>query len=177
MVDRPVEVSTPVGHVRGTRAGLAGWLALLTATIVVFTALGHDTLAAPDLFAPSTWQDWAAGRDTPTAVVAVLRLVVLALAWYLLVATAFAVLAHLTRRARLIRVADAVSVPWVRHLVRAGLGAGLAASVATTAASPALLHPPTALVAAADDVVSSDTGTSDAPVSYTHLTLPTIYSV
>ncbi len=171
MLDRPsgvttraaTRVTTRVTHAGRGAAGLVGWFAVLVATIVVFTVLGRGALAAPDLLAPSTWSDWAAGRDTPTAVVAMLRVVVLALAWYLLVATIAAVSAHLTRRARLVRVADAFAVPVVRRLVRAGLGAGLAASVATSTAGPVLLHPPTVLVAAEDDDAPTRTPHADAP--------------
>jgi hypothetical protein len=108
---------------------LLGWLGSLTAGIVLFTALGGGALEAPPLGQPSAWGDWAAARDPFVAVVAVLRLVVLALAWYLVAVTTVGLVARLTRAARLVRVADALSVPLVRQLLQGALGLTLAAGV------------------------------------------------
>jgi hypothetical protein len=108
---------------------LLGWLGSLAAGIVLFTALGGGALEAPPLGRPSAWGDWAAARDPFVAVVAVLRLVVLALAWYLVAVTTVGLVARLTRAARLVRIADALSVPLVRHLLQGALGLTLAAGV------------------------------------------------
>jgi hypothetical protein len=117
-----------VGRVRGWLP-LLGWLGSLAAGIVLFTALGGGALEAPPLGQPSAWGDWAAARDPFVAVVAVLRLVVLALAWYLVAVTTVGLVARLTRAARLVRIADALSVPLVRHLLQGALGLTLAAGV------------------------------------------------
>jgi hypothetical protein len=108
---------------------LLGWLGSLAAGIVLFTALGGGALEAPPLGQPSAWGDWTAARDPFVAVVAVLRLVVLALAWYLVAVTTVGLVARLTRAARLVRVADALSVPLVRQLLQGALGLTLAAGV------------------------------------------------
>jgi hypothetical protein len=108
---------------------LLGWLGSLAAGIVLFTTLGGGALEAPPLGQPSAWGDWAAARDPFVAVVAVLRLVVLALAWYLVAVTTVGLVARLTRAARLVRVADALSVPLVRQLLQGALGLTLAAGV------------------------------------------------
>lgn len=156
---------TGEGAVRG-HGLLAGWVAVLVATLVAFTALGEGALAAPELTAPSTWADWAAGRDTPTVVMALLRLLVLALAGYLLAATMVAVVARLSRSARLVRLADAVSLPVVRHVVHAGLGASVAASLAVATPAATLLTtgtPVAAAAAAAEGEERTDGPVSDAP--------------
>jgi hypothetical protein len=108
---------------------LLGWLGSLVAGIVLFTTLGGGALEAPPLGQPSAWGEWAAARDPFVAVVAVLRLVVLALAWYLVAVTTVGLVARLTRAARLVRVADALSVPLVRQLLQGALGLTLAAGV------------------------------------------------
>ncbi|MEX0835535.1 MAG: hypothetical protein WD010_05560 [Nitriliruptor sp.] len=108
---------------------LLGWLASLGAGIVLFTALGDGPLEAPPLGTPSAWSAWAAERDAVTATIAILRLVVLALSWYLVAVTTVGLLARLTRAARLVAVADALSVPLVRQLLQGAIGLTLAAGV------------------------------------------------
>lgn len=108
---------------------LLGWLGSLVAGIVLFTVVGSGPLEAPPLGQPSAWGDWAAARDPFVAVAAVLRLVVLALAWYLVAVTTVGLVARLTRAARLVRIADALSIPVVRHVLRGALGLTLAAGV------------------------------------------------
>ena len=54
-------------------------------------AVGHGALAGPDLRRPSTWSGWASQRTPAEAAMAVLRLTVVVLALYLLVATVVAV--------------------------------------------------------------------------------------
>jgi hypothetical protein len=116
---------------------LLGWLGSLAAGIVLFTALGDGQLAAPALGDPSSWGDWAADRDPIVAAVAVLRLVVLALAWYLVGVTTIGLVARLTRAARLVRLADALSLPFVRQLLQGALGLTLAAGVVASASGAA----------------------------------------
>ncbi|MEX1177437.1 MAG: hypothetical protein WEB09_03155 [Nitriliruptor sp.] len=115
---------------------LIGWLGSLAAGIVLFTALGDGPLATPPVTTPSAWGDWAAQRDAVTATVAILRLVVLALAWYLVAVTTVGLLARVTRAARLIRIADALSVPFIRQVLQGALGLSLAAGVVVSSAGP-----------------------------------------
>jgi hypothetical protein len=139
---------------------LLGWLGSLAAGIVLFTALGGGALEAPPLGQPSVWGDWAAARDPFVAAAAVLRLVVLALAWYLVAVTTVGLVARLTRAARLVRVADALSVPIVRHVLQGALGLTLAAGVvasssgAVPATARAAPGPSETAAAAADDDTS-----------------------
>jgi nucleoid-associated protein YgaU len=136
---------------------LVVWLGSLLVGVVLFHALGSGPLAPPPLTDPSTWGDWASARDPLVATVAVLRLVVLALAWYLVGVTTIGIVARLARAARLVRVADALTVPMVRRLLQGALGLGLATAMvgaATPAAFPTSTAPPaaTASYGPADEV-------------------------
>ena len=84
------------------------------------------------------------------------RIVALALAWYLLLVTLLSVMARGLRVAHAVRWTDAVTVPVVRHVVNRALGLALAASfVAPASPVAAVGPPPTAVTAPA---------ISDAPV-------------
>lgn len=136
---------------------MVAWVTALLAVGAAMVAAGHGTLAAPPLLDPSTWDEWASSRPAPDAAVAVLRLVVLALDGYLLIATVVAVVLRLVRAERAITVADLLTVPAVLRVVQTGLGVGLVgASVAAATAGSAgsSLRPTradTALVTSADE--------------------------
>ncbi len=117
------------------RAGLLAWCLALAGGTVLFHRLGDGPLAPPPL-APDAWAAWAEGRDPLVATVAVLRLVVLGLSWYLVGATSIGVLARALRAARLIRLADVLTVAALRRLLQAALGASLATTMVVSAATP-----------------------------------------
>jgi nucleoid-associated protein YgaU len=71
---------------------LLAWLAALAAVLAGAHAVGHGSLAAPPA-TPSQWPVWLADRTPADASMAVLRLLVVALAAYLLLATALAMVA------------------------------------------------------------------------------------
>lgn len=138
---------------------LAAWMAALVVALVAFTAMGTGPLAAPALTEPGSWSEWAHGRDAVVATAALLRLVVLALAWYLLGVTAVGAVARLARLTAMVRVADSLSLPVVRHMLQASLGVGLVTAVAVSstplAGSRAGADP--VLAAADHEVVQADT--------------------
>jgi hypothetical protein len=134
----------------GRSLPLVLWFASLVLGIALFHAMGSGPLSPPPLRDPSSWQAWAEAREPLTAVVAVLRLLVLALAWYLVGVTTIGMVSRLTRVARLVRIADALTVPAVRRLLHAALGLGLATAM-VGAATPAAAPPSTSIVAAGDD--------------------------
>jgi hypothetical protein len=121
---------------------LIGWIVALLVGLAVFHGLGSGPIAAPPLTDPGSWGPWAAARDPLVATVAVLRLVVLALAWYLVGVTTIGLLARLLRAARLVRVADALTVPMVRRLLQSALGVGLATTMVGAATAPVPAAPP-----------------------------------
>lgn len=133
---------------RGVLTLLTWWVSLGVA-VVAFTRLGADALAPP-VTDPAGWGGWAADRDAVVATAAVLRLAVLAMAWYLLCVTTLGAMARVVRWTRLVRVADALSVAVVRRVLRASLGAGLATTVvvsSTGVAAPVRPGPPMAVTA------------------------------
>ena len=119
------------------RSGLLlGWCAALVVGTALFHSLGSGVLAAPPV-SPSGWSEWAAGREPTVVGIALLRLVTLGLCWYLVGVTTVGLVARLLRAARLIRIADALTVPWVRRLLQQGLGIALATAMVTSAAGAA----------------------------------------
>ena len=121
-----------MGAVAGRRAvlGLVAWCAALAATTALFHALGRGVLAPPPVH-PTGWAGWADGRDPLVASVAVLRLLTLALCWYLVGVTAIGIVARLLRAVRLVHLADAVTLPALRRLLHTALGLSLVAVMAT----------------------------------------------
>jgi nucleoid-associated protein YgaU len=113
---------------------LIAWLAALLVGVLAFHAMGSGPLAAPPIADPGGWGVWVSEREPLVATVAVLRLVVLALAWYLVGVTTIGIVARLTRAARLVRLADALTVPTVRRLLQGALGLGLATAMVGAAA-------------------------------------------
>jgi nucleoid-associated protein YgaU len=133
-VRRPEVAAPPPGRrVHGlVRLGL--WVAALLVVSWLFHALGDGPLAAPPPD-PEGLRAWAADRDGLVAAVALLRLVVLGLAWYLVGVTAAGIAARLLRSARLVAVADAFTLPVIRRLLQTTLGVSLAASMAVVPVS------------------------------------------
>jgi hypothetical protein len=74
---------------------------------------------------------------------AVLRIVVVATAWYLLGVTVIGSAARLLRWGRLVTIADLLTVPAVRRLLQASLGLGLA-TAALGGMQPSMLQEPAA---------------------------------
>jgi hypothetical protein len=109
-------------RVRRSRLGLATWVALLAVGLWVLHQLGAAGLEPPPAD-PDGWGVWLQGRDPLVATVAFLRLVALALGWYLLAATVLGVVARLPRAGGLVWAADRVTVPALRRLLRDALGA------------------------------------------------------
>ena len=131
---------------------LLGWLAFLAGGIWLLTALGRGPLGAPSVLAPGEWAAWTTSRDAITIVFALLRVIALAMAWYLAGATAVGIVARLVRSSRMIAVADWLAVPAVRRIVQAALGAGLAAASLTAGSTSAVTdRTPSAVVATATE--------------------------
>ena len=112
------------------------WCVGLVAGTVLFHGFGGGALSTPP-WAPGGWHGWLQERGPVIATVAVLRLLVLGLCWYLVGVTVIGVVARLLRAARLLRVADALTVPWLRRLLQQGLGVTLAAAMIAGAAGSA----------------------------------------
>lgn len=142
---------------------LLAWTAFVAGTLVVLHQVG-GALAPPPLAEPSGWGDWFDGRQPAEAVVAVLRLLALGLAWYLLAATVTGTVLRLAGAARLVRAADALTVPLVRRVVNGAVGLSLAAVAlgGTAGAAPGPSHPEAAAVETMERL-PDDAGAPPAP--------------
>ena len=107
--------------------GLAAWVAFLTVALAALHALGDGPLAAPPT--GDEIGAWLADRDAPTVVFALVRLGLLATAWYLLAATALALVLRLANADGAARAVEACTPAPVRRLLRAAAGLSVAASV------------------------------------------------
>jgi hypothetical protein len=165
------------------RLRVVAWTAVLGGVVVAMIALGDGALAGPDLRSPSTWTTWAQESSTADAVMSVLRIVVLALAAYLLAVTLLAVAFRLGDAGREVSVLDVVTLPFVRSIVQAGIGVGLVgATVAGVAAQPSPRSAPTSADAAIVAVepspaptiapVDAPTGTTTTTTTTTATTMP-----
>jgi LysM repeat protein len=131
------------------------WLGALSVGVALFHALGAGPLAAPPVTEPGAWGAWANEREPAVATVAVLRLLVLGLAWYLVGVTTVGIVARLARAASLVRVADALTVPVVRRFLQGALGLGLATAM-VGAVAPGVHRAPTATSAVAAGAAASE---------------------
>jgi hypothetical protein len=102
-------------------------------------------MATPPLTAPAEWRTWLDGRTADETFLALLRLGALALGGYLLAATVACTAARACGAVRLASLVDSSTLPALRPLVRAMVGALVAASSVgtTTAAAAATTPPPT----------------------------------
>lgn len=113
----------------------AAWIVGLVATILVLDRLGSGQLSTPPLLDRSELQLWLDDRDVVVAAFALIRLVGLALAWYLLLVTVLGLAARLSRIPALVRLADVATLPAVRKILGAVAGVGLTASAASLMAA------------------------------------------
>lgn len=121
---------------------LLGWLLGLLAAIAVLTLAGRGALAAPSILQPEAWGPWARDRDALIIAFTALRLLTLALAWYLLGVTLIGGVARLARWRRMVAVADVLTVPAVRRLLQSALGLGLATAALTVGSPSSSVAPP-----------------------------------
>ncbi|MGI8939110.1 MAG: hypothetical protein ACR2JF_13040 [Iamia sp.] len=135
----PTTVAPPPegSALRRALAGVA-WIATLVAIIWGLGRLGSGQLSTPPLLDRSALQEWLDGRDAVTVAFALLRLVGLALAWYLLIVTTLGLAARLSRIPALVRLADLATIPAVRKVLGAIAGVGLTASAASLMAASML---------------------------------------
>lgn len=134
---RDVAPTGTAGRQRARRAALVlAWLAGLGAAIWGLGALGHGDLAPPPLRSADALSTWFDQRDTPTAAFAVLRLLAVAAAWYLLAVTVAGLAVRAVRIPRLVALTDLATITPVRRFISGVAGLGLTASAATVAFSP-----------------------------------------
>ena len=144
---------TEIAADRSSARTLALWVLTLVAAIAALALAGRGALATPPLLDAAGWKAWAAQRDAVVLVFAGLRLLTLALAWYLLGVTLVGIAGRFARWRGLVAIADTLTVPSVRRLLQSSLGVGLATAAisagsgapGTVTAEPA---PPAAVLTA-----------------------------
>jgi hypothetical protein len=141
------------GRVAST-ARLGLWTAGLVVVVRVLLATGGPRLSVP-LTSLDDLARWADDAPPPDMAIAALRLAALALAGYLLLVTALALVAEVVRLRHLAAAVDRVSPRVVRRLVSGGSGIGLVlgGAAGTLPATPVDLPPlddPVASAVAAD---------------------------
>jgi hypothetical protein len=148
------------GRARGVLRLLA-WCALVGAVLIGLTRMGTGALAPPPLAHPARWLPWVATRDSVTAAVALLRLVALAGAWYLLAATVVGVAARSLGADGLVALTDRFSVPMVRRLATVAAGVTLASGVtpAVAFAHPSI-RPAAAVAGPSSTATTTPTGST-----------------
>ncbi|MDP8976588.1 MAG: hypothetical protein M3N28_09565 [Actinomycetota bacterium] len=103
------------------------WFAFVLAMVIMLTVMG-GRLAPPTLSGLDELRAWMGQRQPVEAASAALRILALALGWYLLVVIVISVAARLLRLAALVRAVDVVTVPLVRRLANAAAGLSLVAT-------------------------------------------------
>ncbi|MGH9247002.1 MAG: hypothetical protein ACRD29_22325 [Acidimicrobiales bacterium] len=112
--------------------------AVLAAVIWLLHRLNRGALAAPPFGSLDELREWFDTRDAATAVFAMVRIVALVMAWYVLVVLALGALARLLRAGWLAHIIDIVSIPMLRRAAATLAGASVLSSgalgtMATTA--------------------------------------------
>lgn len=105
------------------------WVLAAAAGLIALLRLGGGGLGPPPLLHPSRLTHWAENRDAATMAFALLRLVAIVAAGYLLAATLLGLLARATRIPALVAATDMATLPLVRRLLAALVGAGLTATI------------------------------------------------
>lgn len=142
-------------------------MGLLLAVALGGRALGRATLAPPTLTDPASWATWASGRSPLEATFAVLGLLVVVFAWYLVAVTTLVTAARLWGDRRLISVIDLVTLPVIRRSVHAALGMGLVGTSVVGVAAGVGADRPVPSVAIASEhpavVTTTEDGTEERP--------------
>lgn len=153
---------TPPMHDRRRAVRTAGLVALtagLGVTIWFLDRSGGGALASPPIGSIEALRSWAAQRDAAEIVMAVTRLVALALAWYLMALTIAGAFLRLFRSRRLVVATDRITPASVRSLLDHAVGIGLTGAAVLGAIVPSVVDdrtPPLELAGAEQaDVESS----------------------
>jgi len=155
---------------------LVAWVGALAAVLTGAMALGATpALATPPLTRPGELAGWASARPPVNAAFAVLRMVVVVLAAYLLIVTVLAVVVRIVRAGRLVGAVDVVTLPLVRRIVGSAFGVGLMGAALTAVGSTV----PTAVgdVRLAASTGHPPNGADDRPVGSPDLEPPTMRRV
>jgi hypothetical protein len=111
-------------------ARAVAWLGFLALGHIGLTAAGTTLGTPPAPVPPDAFLDWVQQGDVAQTSFALLRLVGLAVIWYLAAITVLVLLARISGLRPLAFLADRLAMPWARQLLNHVLGAGLALTLA-----------------------------------------------
>jgi hypothetical protein len=118
------------------------WVACLAFAVVAFSALGRTAMSSPPVTQPHNWILWAQRHPVEEIAFSLLRVIGVALSWYLLGVTTIGALARVVAWGGLVRVADVLTVEPVKTLLQHALGATLAVSAAAAVPGTAVTRTP-----------------------------------
>lgn len=118
------------------RLALALWVVGAAAAVVALSAAGGGVLATPPVTDPGRLGPWVEEQGGVVAAFAVLRLVGLGLAWYLLATTVLAVMTRLAGAAAAVSFSDTFTTPMVRRLVESALTVSVTLGAVAPAGAP-----------------------------------------
>ena len=132
------------------------WLGVVTGAIVFLQDLGQGSLSTPPIHDKAAAHDWLAAHGAVGAALALLRLVALAAAWYLLAVTVLGLAARASRVPGMVRTADRATVPLVRRILSGVAGIGLSASTTTMLVTLPVAPPAAAVTSLAGEPAEAD---------------------
>ena len=139
---------------------LAAWAGSLVGAGAVLLAAGRGPLALPAHQSPAEWSSWVLTTDPAVVALALLRVGALAVTGYLALITVVGVAVRVAGAAHLAMAVDRVTIPVVRRLLGAWLGASLAIGPTVAVVVPALRSP---VAAEPADRAGSEPGTTGTP--------------
>ena len=116
---------------------LPAWCAGLASVLLALHLLSGSDLAVPG--APSRWAGWLDRVGPATAVVGVLRILALGLAWYLVLATIVGAASRVAQRERAVATADLVTPRFLRRLLASASGLAISGVGLALASTPVLV--------------------------------------
>ena len=125
----------------GSAVRLAAWTAGAALAVVVLGRIGGP-LSPPPLSHPGRLAEWAGRREPAEAAFAVVRLLTLGLAWYLLAAATAGTAARALRIGLLTGAVDRLTVPALRRLLNGAMGVTMSVTAFTATTGTATAEPP-----------------------------------
>ncbi|HUQ62289.1 MAG TPA: hypothetical protein VM121_00865 [Acidimicrobiales bacterium] len=127
--------------IRRRCAALVLWFGLLALVIAGLHIAGESVLRTPGMTASAGWSRWLIRTDPVVTAFALLRLVMLAAAWYTLAVTTATAAAHFGGSGALVAAVDRLTVPALRRLLAMTVSASVATGSFGALVSPAGAQP------------------------------------
>lgn len=107
-----------------TTPALVAWVAGLAATITICSLLGRGPLSGPPLVRPTEWPSWLAAHGPVPAAMAIVRVAILVVCWYLAALTVLAAVGRATGNVGAVAALCSAAPAPARRMLAAAFGAG-----------------------------------------------------